>query len=66
MKPKMIKRVKGGYEYHKCTECMNIDTITKPYKTEMMKCTECGKFIDGLFNNYCDNCGVKVDGGDTK
>lgn len=27
-------------------------------------CSECGKILCSRFNNYCPNCGAKMDGGD--
>ncbi len=61
MIPKENNRTKGGYVYHNCTECNNEDTIEKPYKITTLTCGNCGKSMDGYFNNYCDNCGAKND-----
>ena len=32
--------------------------------TEKLRCEACGSSLTGLFLNYCDNCGAKLDLGE--
>ena len=52
---------RGSYKYHKCKKCGEEDTIQKPHNEEIIVCSECGKINESAFENYCPNCGARMD-----
>ncbi len=61
MKSKYITRMTGGFKTNICPECNHEYQTGKQIETDVIKCGNCGKHVDGYFNNYCDNCGEKIE-----
>lgn len=63
-------RCRGGFKTAKCLNCTKGSVFcnhTAKYddrhRCRDPYCSECGKLM-GTFNNYCGNCGAKMDGDD--
>jgi len=53
---------RGGFEEFTCEECGHVNAIDNSYiEKDYWICPVCGKNIDGIFRNYCDNCGQKIE-----
>lgn len=62
MYPIVKERHRGGFEQSICEECGHISTKDHRYiEKDYWICPVCGKSVDGLFRNYCDNCGQKLE-----
>ncbi|MEA5083269.1 MAG: hypothetical protein VB018_03850 [Lachnospiraceae bacterium] len=60
--PIIKERHRGGFQQFACKECGNIDVKDHTYvEKDYAICPCCNKSIDGIFRNYCDNCGQKID-----
>ena len=60
---KVVKeRIRGiAYTMH-CPICNAPIPSNKPYIEKVEYCSVCGKRLDDTFQNYCPNCGAKMDG----
>ena len=62
LKPIIHTRHRGGFEEFKCEECGHTTVKDHRYiEADYALCPICGKNMDGIFRNYCDNCGQKID-----
>lgn len=59
---KVVKeRIRGiAYTMH-CPICNAPIPSIKPYAEKVDYCSVCGKRLDDTFQNYCPNCGAKMD-----
>jgi hypothetical protein len=57
------ERYRGVARYIPCPCCGSAVPGNKPYTEKVEYCSVCGKRLDDTFQNYCPNCGAKMDGG---
>ena len=60
---KIIHKRHRGFYSIECPICEGKFPSNKPYTEEIEYCSECGKRLDDTFQNFCPNCGAKMDGG---
>ena len=61
---KVVRERNRGIAYAmECPICNSRIPSNKPYKEKVEYCSVCGKKLDDTFQNYCPNCGARMDGG---
>ena len=56
------ERHRGVARYIPCPCCGSAVPGNKPYTEKIEYCSVCSKKLDDTFQNYCPNCGAKMDG----
>lgn len=60
---KVVRERNRGIAYAmECPICGSEIPSNKPYTEKVEYCSVCRKRLDDTFQNYCPNCGAKMDG----
>lgn len=60
---KVVRQRGRGIAYViNCPVCGGKFPSNEPYREGVEYCSECGKKLDDVWQNYCPNCGAEMDG----
>lgn len=59
---KIVHKRHRGFHLIDCPLCNGSFQSNEPYSEDVEYCSECEKKLDDTFQNYCPNCGAKMDG----
>ena len=60
VKPKKVRRHRGGFRMQHCPICNEDFQVDERYTITDDYCPVCGKLLDSGFKNYCGNCGQAI------